>query len=106
VPAALQLITANRLRAQIGAAYMTFINLIGTFVGPLLVGVVSDYAAGDAQGLRYAMALVAGITTPLMVLLMSLARRPYRDLRKQGEAWPERNGIKTQFATLQEEGII
>jgi len=87
VPAALQLITANRLSAQIGAAYMTFINLIGTFVGPLLVGVMSDYA-GDAQGLRHAMALVAGITTPLMIALMSLARGPYRGLRQQGNARP------------------
>jgi sugar phosphate permease len=82
------LITANRLRAQIGAAYMTFINLIGTFVGPLLVGVMSDYAAGDAQGLRHAMALVAAITTPLMIALMSLARGPYRGLRQHGNALP------------------
>jgi MFS family permease len=84
VPAALQLITANQLRAQVGAAYLTFINLIGTFVGPLLVGVMSDYAAGDAQGLRWAMALVAGITTPLMIVLMMLARRPYRVAREGG----------------------
>jgi MFS family permease len=82
VPAALQMITANQLRAQVGAAYLTFINLIGTFVGPMLVGIMSDYAAGDAHGLRHAMALVAAITTPLMILFMSLARTPYRRERK------------------------
>ena len=66
---------------------------IDTFAG---LGVLPDryywmsehYAAGDAQGLRHAMALVAGITTPLMILLMSLARRPYRGLREQSDALP------------------
>jgi MFS family permease len=79
------MITANRLRSQVSAAYLTFINLIGVFVGPLLVGIMSDYAAGDPDGLRYAMATVAGITTPVMILLMSLARGPYRRARESGD---------------------
>ena len=46
-PTALQLVTPNRLRAQISAAWMLFLNLITAGLGPTAVGLINDAVFGD-----------------------------------------------------------
>lgn len=73
----LQLIVPNRARAQISAVYVTFTTLVGLGVGPTVIGLMNDYVFGPAH-IDKSMALVIGMATPLMVVMMLLAMRPYR----------------------------
>jgi MFS family permease len=82
VPTALQLITPNQLRARVSAAYLTVINLVGLAIGPIVVGAMTDYLFHTPSGVRYSIALITGIAAPVIILLMALARRPYRLLRE------------------------
>jgi MFS family permease len=78
---AIQLIVPNRARAQVTAIYITLTTLIGLVLGPLLVGMMTDYVFRDPSDIRYSLAVVIGIAAPLMFALLLVARRPYRALR-------------------------
>jgi len=78
---AIQLIVPNRARAQVSAMYITMTTLIGLGVSPVVVGFMSDRVFTGPTGIRYSMAVVIGVAAPLLVLCLSLARRPYRALR-------------------------
>jgi len=79
-PAAIALVAPNRLRGQVTATYLLSINLIGYGIGPAFVGLLSDKVFTSADGVRYSMALTAGIGLPLVVLLMLLAIRRVNQL--------------------------
>jgi MFS family permease len=83
VPAALQLILPNQLRARVSAAYLTVINLVGLAFGPIVVGMMTDNLFRSPAGVRYSIAVLTAITAPLMILLMTLSCRPYACLRQQ-----------------------
>lgn len=78
---AIQLIIPNRARAQVTALYITLITLFGLFVGPTLVGLITDFVFGDASDVRYSLAIMVSLPVPFMFVLMLLAWRPYRALR-------------------------
>jgi MFS family permease len=82
-PLALQMVIPNQLRAQATAGYLTVLNLIGLGLGPLVVGIMSDKLFTGPTGVRYSMSLIAAITVPIMVILMTLAIRPFARLREQ-----------------------
>jgi MFS family permease len=82
VPAALQMITPNRLRARVSAFYLTVINLVGLAIGPVVVGFMTDHLFGTPTGVRYSIALISAFTGPPMVVFMLLALKPYRRLRE------------------------
>jgi MFS family permease len=73
----LQLIVPNRARAQISAVYVTFTTLVGLGVGPTVIGLMNDLVFGP-EHIDKSMALVIGVATPVMVLMMILAMKPYR----------------------------
>lgn len=79
--AAIQLITPNRARAQVSALYITVTTLVGLAFGPIIIGAVTDYLFSDPHDIRYSLTLVVGLATPLMALLLLMARRPYCELR-------------------------
>ncbi|MBK6599010.1 MAG: MFS transporter [Proteobacteria bacterium] len=56
--AGLQMITPNRLRAQVGALYLFFINLTGIGFGGTFTALFTDYVFGSDQMLHYSMAIV------------------------------------------------
>lgn len=76
--AALQEITPNRMRAQITAAYFLGLNLAGIGLGPMVVAFFTDRAFADEAMVRYSLAATALVGAPLGLLLLALARRPYR----------------------------
>ena len=78
---AIQIIVPNRARAQATAIYITLTTLVGLVMGPLLVGMMTDYVFRDPKDIRYSLALVVGTAAPLMFMLLAIARRPYRALR-------------------------
>jgi MFS family permease len=73
----LQLIVPNRARAQISAVYVTFTTLVGLGVGPTVIGLMNDFVFGP-EHIDKSMAVVIGCATPIMVVMMLLAMKPYR----------------------------
>jgi MFS family permease len=80
-PLSLQMVLPNQLRSTTTALYFTVINLLGLFIGPVMIGYLSDHVFTGPTGVRYSMAVMTGVTVPLMVLLLLAALRPFRDLR-------------------------
>jgi MFS family permease len=80
---AIQLIVPNRARAQVNALYITLTTLVGLTIGPVLVGLMTDHVFRNPADLRYAISIMAGFPPPIMVVLILIARRPYRALREQ-----------------------
>jgi MFS family permease len=76
---ALQLIVPNRARAQVSALYVTFTTLVGLTLGPLVIGLMNDYVFRDPADIRYSLSVVVGVAAPVMVIMMLLALRPYRE---------------------------
>jgi MFS family permease len=56
--AAVQEITPNRMRAQVGALFLSAMTLIGLGLGPSLVGILTDRVFGDDAALRYSLLVV------------------------------------------------
>lgn len=74
---AIALVTPNELRGQVSALYMLVINAVGLGIGPMIVGAMSDYVFTGGDGVRYGLALINLVTTPLAFWLIWRARRPY-----------------------------
>ncbi|QMW21763.1 MFS transporter [Sandaracinobacteroides saxicola] len=78
---AIALITPNELRGQVSASYMLTINAVGLGLGPVIVGLLSDTLFTTPDGVRYSLALVAAVTTPLAFLLLWRGLAAYRAVR-------------------------
>jgi MFS family permease len=76
--AALQEITPNGMRAVTSSIYSLSVNLIGAGVGPLAVALFTDQFFGDPAKLPEALALTAGIMSPLALLMLWLGLANYR----------------------------
>lgn len=76
--AALQIVTPNRLRAQVTAFYFFVANLIGFGLGPTAVALITDYGFGDDLALRHSLSIVAVAALPLSALLVVLSFAPFR----------------------------
>lgn len=77
-PTALQLVTPNRLRGQIGAAWMLFLNMITAALGPWAVGVINDAWFGDPMAVGQSIALVNTVAVILGGLILLLTWKPFR----------------------------
>jgi MFS family permease len=77
-PAILQIVAPNRMRAQLTALFMLVGVLAAYTLGPSLVAVLTDYYFRDDASLKYSLALVCGVITPLGVLSLSLGLKHYR----------------------------
>lgn len=86
-PAALQLVTPNNYRGQVSAAYLFAFNLIGTGVGPTLVGALTTYVFHDDAKAGWSIALNAAIVCPLAMLCLAFAMAPMRKAMDEAEAW-------------------
>jgi MFS family permease len=77
-PAALQLVTPNRLRAQIGDAWMLFLNLITASIGPWAVGWISDSVFGDPLRVGDSITIVNVSSVALGGLILLATLKPFR----------------------------
>lgn len=82
-PAALQLVTPNRLRAQIGAAWMLFLNLITASVGPWAVGWISDAYFDDPLRVGDSITIVNVASVALGGIILWLTLKPFRKAVEQ-----------------------
>jgi MFS family permease len=78
--AAMQLIAPAAIRAQLTALYLFSGTLIGLGLGPLAVGWLTDHVFRDPAKIRYSMATVAAVLTPVSVLLLERGLAPLRKL--------------------------
>ncbi len=77
-PTALQLITPNRLRAQISAAWMLFLNIITAGLGPTAVGWINDAVFGDPLAVGLSIAAVNTVSVALGGLILFATLKPFR----------------------------
>jgi Major Facilitator Superfamily len=77
-PTALQLVTPNRLRAQISAVWMLFLNIITAGLGPTAVGWINDAIFGDPMAVGQSIAAVNTISVLVGGLLLWATWKPFR----------------------------
>lgn len=80
--AALHAVCGSARRAMSVAVIFFFANLIGTGLGPIITGRLSDYfaaSAGPAEGLRYAMMIVMVTFVPSGWFMLRASRNLARD---------------------------
>ncbi len=82
-PTALQLVTPNRLRGQIGAAWMLFLNIITAALGPWAVGVINDNWFGDPLAVGQSIAAVNVVSVILGGLILWVTWKPFRKAVEQ-----------------------
>ena len=83
--AAIQQITPNRMRGQVSAVYLFWLNLAGIGTGPIVVAFFTDYVFHSDQALGYSLACLAAVTVPLSALFFCAGLRPFRSTLAQGE---------------------
>ncbi|MDB5447871.1 MAG: hypothetical protein JWQ97_3188, partial [Phenylobacterium sp.] len=93
-PTALQPILPNELRSQVSALYLSIISLVGLTVGPIVVGLLTDYVFHSPAQARYSLAIVVGCASPVMVVLILLSCASYRRLAGSAPAaWQPRRAF-------------
>jgi MFS family permease len=70
----------NRLRGQASAIYYLSTSIIGNTLGPLSVGLLTDYVYGDPLRIGSALAILAIVIAPLTSLLALSTRAPFARL--------------------------
>ncbi len=66
--AALQLILPNQVRGQVSALYLFVISLVGISLGPLVPGLINDYALHDSARIGDSLAMSVGVAAVAMGL--------------------------------------
>jgi MFS family permease len=70
----------NRLRGQASALYYLSTSIVGNTLGPLSVGMLTDYVYGDPLRIGSALAILAIVIAPLTSLLALSTRAPFARL--------------------------
>jgi hypothetical protein len=68
---------------QVNAVYMFTLSVIGKGLGPTAMALLTDNLFHAESGLRYSMVTAAAISTPLVLLGMWRAMKPYGELHLQ-----------------------
>ena len=79
-PAVVQEAVPNHLRGQASAVYYLANSIVGLTVGPLSVGLLTDYVYKDPLRIGSALALVAIVIAPIATLLAYQTRAPFARL--------------------------
>lgn len=80
--AMVQTLTPNRMRGQIGAVFLTTVNLLGLGVAPLLTGVMTDYVFGDPADIGKSLAVTTMVSLVVAFVLISLSMNAARERAK------------------------
>jgi MFS family permease len=73
----LQIISPNRMRAQITAIFFLFYNLVGQGLSPWFIGLFTDMVLKDESHLRYALLAVSLLFMPASLFVLWLGMKPY-----------------------------
>ncbi len=83
--AVIQQITPNRMRGQVSAVYLFWLNLAGIGTGPIVVAFFTDFVFQSDQALGYSLACLAAVTVPLSAWCFYAGLKPFRSALAQGE---------------------
>lgn len=86
-PAALTLVTPNNFRGQVSATYLLITGLLGSGVGPAIVGAYTTFLFHDDSKVGWAIALNGAIAAPLAALLFALTLKPMRRAVDLSQSW-------------------
>jgi MFS family permease len=75
--ASFQVITPNRIRAQIGSLTQFCNNVVAQSISPILVALCTDYIFHDDHALKYSMSIVTGLMGIGALLLTWQGLKPY-----------------------------
>jgi hypothetical protein len=65
------------------ALYMLVINVVGLGLGPLIVGLFTDFLFTAPSDVRYSLALVNAVAAPVAMIFLLTACKGYRSLRRE-----------------------
>lgn len=77
-PAALQLGTPASLRASVGAVYVTFLSVMGLFIGPTMVSWFTEGVLQDKSRIGLSLVFVMVIWTPIAIAALLLVAKRLR----------------------------
>ncbi len=100
---ALQQISPNTMRATLSAAYLFIVNFVGMAFGPTATALISDTFFPQEDGIRYAMAIVAGLGFVAAVGMFFLTARALKAKEASPVMREEAGGI-APFLVSPEEG--
>jgi len=83
--AAIQEITPNQMRGQVSAIYLFGLSFFGMGFGPTIVAFFTDSVFGNDAAVGKSIAMLIVIATPIAALLLTMARKPYRETLAQLE---------------------
>jgi MFS family permease len=86
-PMAVNQVTPNQFRAQVSAAYLFVVNLVGLGVGPTLVPYINDHFFHDPASIRYSLVIVVFGAAVSSAILLILERPIYRQRQIEAAAW-------------------
>lgn len=78
IPAALQLIAPNRMRAQLGSVFLLTVSILGVTCGPILPAFLNDFVFKDESALRYSLTVTTVVVGPIAFVVLWLGLRQYR----------------------------
>ncbi|MDP3747677.1 MAG: MFS transporter [Phenylobacterium sp.] len=90
--AALQIVTPNEMRGQIGAMFLLVSNGLGLGLGPTLVGGLTDFVFRDEAKLGSSLTLMFAVLGPASAILLALGFRSMRQAVQLAEAWRSPTG--------------
>jgi MFS family permease len=73
----LQIVSPNRMRAQITAIFFVFYTLFGQGISPLLIGMFNDLVLHNEANLRYAILAANVVFQPAALIVLWLGLKPY-----------------------------
>lgn len=81
-PTILQLVTPNKMRAQVTAVFMLIAVLTGYTLGPASVAMLTDYIFQDEGAIGISLALVSGLLIPIGALFLRSGLEAYAHLMR------------------------
>ncbi|HEF4763255.1 TPA: MFS transporter [Pseudomonas putida] len=86
-PALIVEIAPAPMRGQFIALFTGVLNLLGVGVGPLAIGVITDYVLFDPAAIRYSILIVTLIACALACPLLLLARHSFKHTARRASEW-------------------
>jgi MFS family permease len=75
------------MRGQFIALFTGVLNLLGAGIGPVAIGVITDYLLVDPAAIRYSILIVTLIACALACVLLSGARHSFRHSLQHAREW-------------------
>lgn len=86
-PALIVEVAPPPMRGQFIALYTGVLNLLGVGIGPLAIGIITDYALADPAAIRYSILIVTLVSCALACPLLLLARTTFGYTTQSARHW-------------------